>query len=96
MLQGQPLQLRAPINVLRTWNFNTDTTSIATTLSVLWVEKILQLNLAKSKKPVSNEVAYAISNGSNITLQNISAAVQVAYLDSVINDLQKDWGTWAV
>jgi len=93
---SQPLQLRAPINVLRTWNFNTDTTSIATTLSVLWVEKILQLNLAKLKKPVSNEVAYAISNGSNITLQNISAAVQVAYLDSVINDLQKDWGTWAV
>ncbi len=93
---GSPATLKGPVDVLRNWNYYTDTTSVATTLSVLWVEKVLQFNIAKLKKPITNEIAYSIANGSTISLQNIDAAMQVAFLDSVVNDLQKDWGTWSV
>jgi acyl-homoserine lactone acylase PvdQ len=93
---GQANHLKEPMNILRHWNFYTDTTSVPTTLAVLWVEKIMQLNLAKLKRPLTNEISYSISNGSTISLQNISAATQVALLDTVIIDLQKDWGTWSV
>ena len=93
---GQSINLKEPINMLRHWDFNTDTTSVATTLSVLWVEKILLLNMAQLKKPLTNESSYILTNGSNISLQNISAATQVALLDSVVHDLQTDWGTWSV
>lgn len=93
---GQPNNLKEPILLLKNWNFYTDTNSIATTLSVLWVEKILQYNLAKLTRPITNEISYSISNGSNISLQNVSPALQVQLLDSVVSDLQKDWGTWSV
>ena len=93
---GQPLALKEPMNMLRNWNFNTDTTSVATTLSVLWVEKILLLNMAQLKRPLTIESSYVLANGANISLQNISAATQVALLDSVVHDLQMDWGTWSV
>ena len=85
-----------PMKLLRNWDFNSDTTSVATTLSVLWLEKILQLNMTKLKKPITNEQSYPLTNGSNIALNEISAAVQLALFDSVLNDLHKDWGAWAI
>ena len=93
---GQPANLKDPINVLKNWNFHTDTNSVATTLAVLWVEKILQNNVSRLKKPLVNEISYSYANGSNISLKNISPSTQIALLDSVIKDLQKDWGTWTV
>lgn len=93
---GQANHLNEPMNMLRHWNFYTDTTSVATTLAVLWVEKIMQLNLAKLKRPLTNEISYSITNGSTISLQNINAVTQVALFDSVLVDLHKDWGTWSV
>jgi acyl-homoserine lactone acylase PvdQ len=95
-LLGQPNNLKEPINLLRKWDFRADTTSVATTLAVLWVEKMLQLNVAKQKRPITNETSYALTNGSNLSLQNITPAMQIAYLDTVVNDLQKDWGTWSI
>lgn len=93
---GKASDLSGPIAILRKWNYYTDTTSVATTLSVLWVEKVMQYNLSKLKRPLTNEISYSITNGSTITLQSISPQLQVALLDSVISDLQKDWGTWSV
>lgn len=93
---GQPSHLKDPIDILRKWDYRSDTNSIATTLAVLWVEKMVQLNVAKQKKPIVNEISYALTNGSNLSLQNIAPAIQVAYLDTVVNDLQKDWGTWSI
>ena len=87
-------KLKEPINYMRKWDFIADTNSIATTLSVLWVEKVLQYNLSKVKRPITNEINYPLTNGSSISLDSISPSMQVAFLDSVVNDLQKDWGTW--
>lgn len=85
-----------PMRLLRNWDFNSDTTSIATTLSVLWIEKVLQLNMTKLKKPITNEQSYPLTNGSTISLNDISPVVQVALFDSVLSDLQKDWGGWSI
>jgi acyl-homoserine-lactone acylase len=93
---NEPTQLKEQIEILKKWNFRTDTSSVATTLCVLWIEKMLQLNIAQLKKPISNEESYALTNGSNISLQKITPAVQVAYLDTIVNELKKDWGTWSV
>lgn len=84
------------IKVLRNWDFVSDTTSVATTLSVLWIEKLLQLNVSKLKKPITNEQSYPLTNGSNISLNGITPNIQLALLDSVLNDLKKDWGTWSI
>jgi acyl-homoserine lactone acylase PvdQ len=46
---GKSQNLKDPVDILRKWNFYTDTTSIATTLSVLWVEKVMQYNISKLK-----------------------------------------------
>lgn len=93
---GQSASRNEAINVLRNWDYNSDTTSVATTLSVLWIEKLLQLNVAKLKKPITNEQSYPLTNGSNISLNDVSPLVQLALFDSVLTDLQKDWGGWAI
>jgi acyl-homoserine lactone acylase PvdQ len=95
-LNGNNERLKDPINYLRNWDFNADTNSVATTLSVLWVEKVLQYNLSKLKRPQTNEITYPLTNGSTISLDSISATLQLAFLDSVISDLNKDWGTWLI
>jgi acyl-homoserine lactone acylase PvdQ len=51
-------RLKEPIQILRNWDFIADTNSIATTISVLWVEKVLQYNLSKLKRPLTNEINY--------------------------------------
>jgi acyl-homoserine lactone acylase PvdQ len=89
-------RLKEPIQILRNWDFIADTNSIATTISVLWVEKVLQYNLSKLKRPLTNEINYPLTNGSNISLDSISPIMQLAFLDSVISDLNKDWGSWLI
>ncbi len=88
--------LKAPIEVLKKWNFRADTTSVATTLTVLWLEKIALQNTAKLVKPVTNEEQYAISNGSSISLTDITGEKQLQLLVSVLSDLIKDWGKWDI
>jgi acyl-homoserine lactone acylase PvdQ len=85
-----------PINVLKQWNFTADTNSIATTLAVLWVEKLVPINLAKLKQPVTNEEAYAVTNGSELSLAGISGEQQLKMLIDVMNELKKDWGKWQI
>jgi acyl-homoserine lactone acylase PvdQ len=89
-------RLKEQIQILRNWDFIADTNSIATTISVLWVEKVLQYNLSKLKRPLTNEINYPLANGSNINLDSIPSSMQLAFLDSVISDLNKDWGSWLI
>jgi acyl-homoserine lactone acylase PvdQ len=95
-LIGNNETLKEPINILRKWDYLSDTNSIATTLSVLWVEKVLQFNLSKQKRPITNEINYPLTNGSTISLDSISPVMHLALLDSVIKDLNKDWSTWQI
>ena len=88
--------LGEPIHVLKQWNFIADTNSVATTLAVLWVEKLVPINLAKLKQPVTNEEAYAVTNGSALSLEGISSEQQLKMLINVMNELKKDWGKWEI
>lgn len=88
--------LGEPINILKRWNFIADTNSIATTLACLWVEKLMTNNLATLKKPVTNEESYAVTNGSNLSLDGVSGQQQLGMLLGVMEDLKKDWGKWQI
>ncbi|WP_338875816.1 penicillin acylase family protein [Spirosoma sp. SC4-14] len=88
--------LAGPVETLQSWNFQTDTNSVATTLAVLWLEKIIELNVAQLKKPTSNEERYSITNGANISTDAVSTTQILDALKKVVNGLQKDFGTWQV
>ena len=52
--------------------------------------------MTKLKKPITNEQSYPLSNGSNISLSEVTPEIQLALFDSVLNDLQKDWSGWNI
>lgn len=88
--------LEKPIALLREWDYRTDTNSVATTLSVLWLEKMIPLNLASLTKPYTNEERYSITNGAALRTDTISARQKLDSLVKVIAELKTDFGTWEV
>ena len=90
------VQLSGPIQALRNWNFRADTTSVATTLGVMWVEKIIPLNVARLKKPIANEENYSVTNGANLSIDFITPKEHLDLLSQVVQELKKDFGTWEV
>ncbi|WP_373331466.1 penicillin acylase family protein [Salmonirosea aquatica] len=95
-LPSPPTQLASPIQTLSSWNYESDTASVATTLAVLWIEKLIPLNLARLQKPYVNEDRYSITNGATIATDFIPAEKQVELLAQVIAELEKEHGTWQV
>lgn len=90
------LLLSDPVQALKAWDFRTDTTSVATTLAVLWLERVIQLNVSRLKKPAANEEQYSVTNGSNVTTDFMTPQDQLKLLVQVVQDLRKDFGTWEV
>lgn len=88
--------LAAPIQTLQAWNFRADSNSVATTLAVSWLEKIIELNVARLKKPISTEERYSITNGATISTDVLSAKEMLDAFTKVISELKKDFGTWEV
>ncbi|QDK79997.1 penicillin acylase family protein [Spirosoma sp. KCTC 42546] len=88
--------LAAPIQTLQAWNFRADSSSVATILAVSWLEKIIELNVARLKKPVSTEERYSITNGATISTDVLSAKEMLDAFTKVISDLKKDFGTWEI
>ncbi|MCX6218536.1 penicillin acylase family protein [Spirosoma sp.] len=89
-------KLAQPIEVLKQWDFRADTSSVATTLAVHWMEKIIQLDMARLAKPATTEEQYALTNGAAITTEFISPMEQVTALAQVVAELEKEFGTWQV
>ncbi|QJW89616.1 penicillin acylase family protein [Spirosoma taeanense] len=89
-------KLAQPVDILKKWDFKTDTGSVATTLAVHWLEKIIQLDMARLPKPATTEEQYSLTNGSAITTEFISPQEQVTALAQVVADLEKEFGTWQV
>ena len=89
-------ELAAPIAALKAWDFRTDTSSVATTLAVLWVEKIIELNVANLQKPYTNEERYSVTNGAAISTDKLSEQQLVDSFKAVVSELNKDHGTWKV
>lgn len=90
------LKLSGAIDELKKWNYKADTTSIATTLSALWLEKIIQVNVKKLPQPVTTEEQYTLTNGAAVSTEFITPQEQLKLLGDVISDLEKDFKTWKV
>ncbi len=88
--------LQAPIEILKKWDFRTDTGSVATTLAVMWMERIIEQNVSALQKPYTNEERYSITNGAAVSTKAMSEQQLVDSFKTVIAALIKDHGTWKV
>jgi acyl-homoserine lactone acylase PvdQ len=89
-------KLAQPIDILKKWDFKTDTNSVATTLAVHWLEKVIQLDMARLPKPTTTEEQYSLTNGAAMTTEFLSPQEQVRALAQVVAELEKEFGTWQV
>jgi acyl-homoserine-lactone acylase len=89
-------KLAQPIETLKKWDFKTDTNSVATTLTVHWLEKIIQLDMARLAKPATTEEQYSLTNGAAVTTEFISPLEQLTALAQVVSELEKEFGTWQI
>ena len=85
--------LREPMNMLRKWDFHSGENSIATTLAILWGEKI-QPAISRIKLP-ENE-ANDMINKTRLFVQQATAAQLLDPLSSVIKNLENDFGKWQI
>jgi len=88
--------LTGPIEVLKAWDFRTDTSSVATTMAVMWIEKVIEMDLAKLQKPYTTEERYSVTNGAAVSTENLTAQQLTDSFKAVIAELNKDFGTWKV
>lgn len=91
--EDQPRELPEAVEVLRSWNRNAGTQSVATTLAVLWGEKIQRL--ARSRVP-ANERIDPFLGFTAFTIANTSPQEKVNTLAEVLAELTRDFGTWKV
>jgi acyl-homoserine lactone acylase PvdQ len=89
-------KLAQPIDILKKWDFKTDTNSVATTLAVHWLEKVIQLDMTRLPKPTTTEEQYSLTNGAAMTTEFLSPQEQVRALAQVVAELEKEFGTWQV
>ncbi|MCC9138681.1 penicillin acylase family protein [Pontibacter silvestris] len=89
-------ELAGPVQALKAWDFRTDTGSVATTLAVMWIEKIIELNVASLPKPLTMEERYSTTNGAAVSTNTLSEQQLVDSFKAVVSELQKDHGTWKV
>lgn len=88
--------LHAPIETLKAWDFRTDTGSVATTLAIMWIEKIIEQNVLALRKPHTNEERYSITNGAAVSTSTLPEQQLVDSFKTVVSALMKDHGTWKV
>ncbi|MCC9168592.1 penicillin acylase family protein [Pontibacter harenae] len=88
--------LSGPVQVLKAWDFRTDTSSVATTLAVMWIEKIIDLNVASLPKPHTREEVYSTTNGAAVSTQTLSEQQLLDSFKAVVSELHQDHGTWKV
>jgi len=88
--------LAAPIEALKKWDNRTDTGSVPTTLAVMWIEKIIDADVSKLKKPYTNEERYSVTNGAAVSTNNLLQQQLVDSFKAVVSELIKDHGTWKV
>ena len=83
--------LKEPMDILRKWDFHSGENSIATTLAILWGEKI-QPEIYRTKLP-ENEANDMISK-TRIFVQHATIAQLLDPLSYVIKNLENDFGKW--
>ena len=87
------LSLKEPIKILRNWNYRSDKNSIATTLSILWGEK-LQSSIYRTTLPAGE-----LNNPVNKAQTFVKKADPEQLLNPlliVIKELENDFGKWQI
>lgn len=79
-------RLAAPLAALRAWDFRWGEESVATTLAVLWAEKLAAVHKAAAREDEEYLIDYLARVPSD--------AERVALLEAVIADLNRDFGRW--
>jgi acyl-homoserine lactone acylase PvdQ len=82
------LDMNEALSVLKAWNKKADAESIATTIGILWSEKILPLAMKNRKGGIDLTIELPS------LLNNLSAETKLTTLQEVINKLVTDFGTW--
>ena len=81
-----------PIRLLKSWNKEASTSSVATTLAILWGSKISQKILPpKTQEENTREISRF-----QMMAKHISPTDKIALLEDVLAELKKDFGTWEV
>jgi acyl-homoserine-lactone acylase len=88
--------LAGPIDALKNWDMRADTSSVPTTLAVMWIEKIIDADVSLLKKPYANEEKYSITNGAAVSTNILSPQQLVDSMKTVVSELTRDHGTWKV
>ena len=79
------------MQLLRAWNHNYATTSVAQTVAIYWAERLLAK--ARARVPAAQPQLDYISF-TRFALANTSPAEKVATLAETLDDLTRDFGTW--
>ncbi len=82
-------ELMPVFDILEKWNRQSSNESIATTIAILWAEKLMPI-ATKGKKNLDLTIHLPS------LLQAIPGKIKVDLLQEVIQKLQKDFGTWKV
>jgi len=83
------IEIKKVLNVLETWDKHSSNESIATTIAILWAEKLLPVAINGRKNlDLTTELKGLLST--------ISNEKKLELLDSVIQQLTRDFGTWKV
>jgi acyl-homoserine lactone acylase PvdQ len=79
------------IPVLRAWNHNYSTASVAQTVAIYWAEKLQALARPRlpADKPAPDYLSFV-----QFTLGNTTPQEKLATLAETLNDLTRDFGTW--
>jgi acyl-homoserine-lactone acylase len=81
--------LEAPMGILKSWDFRSDTASIATTLAVEWATRLLPQ--IQQYEWEGDQVARTKAFAAHATPQQL-----LQPFAETISDLQKNWNTWQV
>lgn len=81
-------KLAGPISLLRDWNYRWRTTSIATTLAVLWGDKLW--------RQVADKAADADESRYDYIAGDVGGNARLQALADVVDRLQDDFGHWGV
>ncbi len=87
-------KLAEPISVLKSWDYTSRIDSVGTTLFMLYFEQLQRVNRERSARQTENSTPVPTMLGEQ--LKTIDAAAKVTAFETVINELQKDFGKWQV
>lgn len=85
-------QLQLPVEILRSWNCDATATSVATTLAIEWGQKLLP---AIMRSNGDDDEADQIQKTERF-VQHANSATLLQPLEQVIQQLNKNFGTWQV